>query len=140
MFKPVFPGQQGAIPTPSLRLTSQWPMPTPPLAASGTPLLPKTIKQPTQPASPPPTWGHNSAIPYPAKQGTTQGYPWPETQTTLGPEQTQAVGQAVHQVNINEYGANYNVSTSEYWFGNSSAALNRTAGKVVEFGRFTTTL
>lgn len=114
--KSVAPGQSGAVSTPSLGVT---------YPAGGTPpLAPQPAPQPSQGAQPA----------QPAVESGTVLYPFPVSQTTINPEQTQAPvappGQAVHEVTTTEVNPNHNVTTTEYWFGKANETLNRTGGKL----------
>lgn len=134
------------MPTPSLGVT--------PTGAT-TPVLPGPGPQVTQQPAPQPTQLPTTQTTQPAPQpgqpapqptqlpgaqpapagGAIPGYPFPVSQTTLTPGQTQAPGtqpgQAVHQLTTTEYNANHNISTTEYWFGKANETLNRTNGKLV---------
>lgn len=72
----------------------------------------------------------------PPVEGVTPGSPFPISQTTLTPGETQApgnapgqAGQAVHQLTTTEYNPNHNITTTESWFGKPNETLNRTNGK-----------
>ena len=96
---------------------------------------PQPAEQPApQPVEQPAPQPGPSPGPSPA-EGAIPGYPFPISQTTLTPGQTQAPGlqpgQAVHQLTTTEINANHNISTTEYWFGNANETLNRTNGKLV---------
>ena len=125
-------------------------MPTPPLVATvigGIILLSparvpqvtqELVPQPTQQPAPQPT---QQPAPEPAPapspptvEGGISGYPFPISQTTLNPGQSQAPGpqpgQVVHELTTTETNANHNITTTEYWFGKANETLNRTNGNI----------
>ncbi|CAH3124897.1 unnamed protein product, partial [Porites lobata] len=80
------------------------------------PLVVQPVPQPSQVAPP-------------AQSTTESPYPWypfPATQTTIDPSQTQAINQAVHEVTTTELQENHNITTTESWFGPANETLNRT--------------
>ena len=136
---PVLPGpgpqvSQQPAPQPTQLPTTQTVQPAPqPVQPAPQPTqLPGAQPAPLPGAQPAPLPG---AQPAPAG-GAIPGYPFPVSQTTLTPGQTQAPGtqpgQAVHKLTTTEYNANHNISTTEYWFGKANETLNRTNGKLVD--------
>ena len=146
---------QGVVPTQSLGATtigvttpvlpgpgpqvSQQPAPQPTQLPTTATVQP--VPQPAQPAPQPTQLPGAQPAPLPGAQpapagGAIPGYPFPVSQTTLTPGQTQAPGtqpgQAVHKLTTTEYNANHNISTTEYWFGKANETLNRTNGKRVD--------
>ena len=126
---------QGAVPTPSLGGTVTGGMV--PLSPAPVPqVTQELVPQPTQQPAPQPTQQPPPqpvpAPSLPAVEGGIPGYPFPISQTTLNPGQTQAPGpqpgQAVHEVTTTEINANHNITTTEYWFGKANETLNRTNG------------
>ena len=110
------------------------PQPVPQVTPQPAPQPPgQPLPQPTQQPGPQPA----PAPGQPSVEGTTPGYPFPISQTTLTPGQTQAPGpapgQAVHEVTTTEYNATHNISTTESWFGKPNETLNRTNGKLLSF-------
>nr|XP_058947716.1 mucin-1-like [Pocillopora verrucosa] len=151
-------GQPGAIPTPSIGMggaaagaaTLPLPGPTPQVTQQPQPQVtqqpsPQPSQQPALPLpeQPTPQPGQQPALqpaPAPAPvpgqppvEGVTPGSPFPISQTTLTPGETQApgnapgqAGQAVHQLTTTEYNPNHNITTTESWFGKPNETLNRT--------------
>lgn len=100
---------------------SQVAQPTQSPTEGGTPpLVVQPVPQPSQVAPPAQSTAES---PYP-------WYPFPATQTTIDPSQTQAINQAVHEVTTTELQENHNITTTESWFGPANETLNRTNGKL----------
>lgn len=104
--QPTLPGQPGAVVAPGVTYPSGG---TPPLG-------PQPVPQPAQGAQP--------------SQPISQ--PFPATQTTLNPGQTEIPTQAgaagqpvVHEVTTTEYNPSHNVTTTETWLGKPNETLNR---------------
>lgn len=117
---------------------TQQPSPQP----SQQPALPLPEQPTPQPGQQPAVQPAPAPTPVPGQppvEGVTPGSPFPISQTTLTPGETQApgnapgqagqAGQAVHQLTTTEYNANHNITTTESWFGKPNETLNRTNGK-----------
>ena len=112
---------------------TQQPSPQP----SQQPALPLPEQPTPQPGQQPAVQPAPAPVPgQPPVEGVTPGSPFPISQTTLTPGETQApgnapgqAGQAVHQLTTTEYNANHNITTTESWFGKPNETLNRTNGK-----------
>ena len=115
---------------------TQQPSPQP----SQQPALPLPEQPTPQPGQQPALQPAPAPAPVPGQppvEGVTPGSPFPISQTTLTPGETQApgnapgqAGQAVHQLTTTEYNANHNITTTESWFGKPNETLNRTNGKL----------
>ena len=106
--KPVATGKPAVVCIPVPGVTN------PPGAGGTPPLGPQPAAQPCPPGAQP------TQLP---------SQPFPVSQTTIDPGQTQAPGQVVHEVTTTEINPTHNVSTTEYWFGKANETLNRTNGK-----------
>lgn len=112
---------------------TQQPSPQP----SQQPALPLPEQPTPQPGQQPAVQPAPAPVPgQPPVEGVTPGSPFPISQTTLTPGETQApgnapgqAGQAVHQLTTTEYNPNHNITTTESWFGKPNETLNRTNGK-----------
>ena len=128
---------QGAVQTPSLVATviggtiTLSPAPVPQVTQE---LVPQPTQQPAPQPTQQPAPEPAPAPSPPAVEGGIPGYPFPISQTTLNPGQTQAPGlqpgQVVHELTTTETNVNHNITTTEHWFGKANETLNRTNGNI----------